>query len=197
MKKRTVKLISSTRLISKYGSFRLYLFREITGKKQHIALAKGRIKKAKDLNVRIHSRCITGDTLGSIECDCRNQMVKALKFINKKGRGLFVYLDQEGRDIGLENKIKALHLQEKGLDTVEANEKLGLPADKRDYQAAAEIIKYFKPYTVVLMTNNPKKVSDLSSSGVRVAERKPIRVKSTKYTKKYLDTKKKKLGHIL
>lgn len=147
--------------------------------------------------VRVHSRCTTGDIFHSLRCDCGEQLEKALKMIKKEGSGIIIYLDQEGRGIGLVNKIRAYGLQERGLDTVEANHQLGFEGDSRNYEAAAEILKKFGIRRIKLITNNPKKIEGLKINGVEIVERVPLVIKPNKYNEKYLKTKKEKMGHLL
>lgn len=181
---------------SRFGKFIIHAFREED--KTHVALVRcSSHKHPKAVPVRIHSRCLTGDTLTSLRCDCRNQLEGALKYLEKKRCGVFIYLDQEGRGIGLGNKIKAYALQDKGLDTVEANVHLGFDEDIRDYAAAAEILKYFGINKIALLTNNPKKIEDLEKNGIEIAKRIPLVMKPTKYNRRYLKTKKEKMRHII
>lgn len=178
---------------TRFGKFRIYSFRE--GSKEHLALAMGLDDKVP--LVRIHSKCLTGDTFCSLRCDCRQQLEAALNEIAKKGCGMLIYLDQEGRGIGLSNKIKAYALQDEGMDTVEANKKLGFKPDERHYQAVAEILKHFKIKKIALLTNNPQKIKELEDAGITVAERIPLITEPTEYNGDYLKTKKNKLGHQL
>jgi GTP cyclohydrolase II len=181
---------------SRYGKFIIHAFKE--GEKIHIALVRcGSHRRPKAVPVRIHSRCLTGDALTSLRCDCRNQLEGALKYLEKKRCGVFIYLDQEGRGIGLDNKIKAYALQDKGLDTVEANVHLGFDEDIRNYGVAAEILEYFGIKTVALLTNNPKKIEGLAEHGIEIVKRVPLVMKPTKYNRKYLKTKKEKMKQWL
>jgi GTP cyclohydrolase II len=145
----------------------------------------------------VHSRCLTGDTLTSKRCDCRDQLEAAMAYIEKKKCGILIYLDQEGRGIGLANKIKAYSLQDGGMDTVQANVHLGFGEDQRDYSAAADILKHFGITKISLMTNNPAKIKDLERHGITVSKRIPLKTGTNRYNKKYMETKKKKMNHIL
>lgn len=194
--KMTLSLVANAFFPSEFGKFRIYAFTNGDGK-EHIALVCGKIEKNSSVLVRIHSKCLTGDTLASLRCDCRNQLKAALKMISKAGNGILLYLDQEGRGIGLANKIKSYSLQDKGMDTVEANIHLGFPDDLRDYSEAAEILRLLGAIEVRLITNNPKKTGGLVSCGIKIAERIPLVTKPNRFNKKYIETKRDKMNHML
>jgi len=181
-------------LPTEYGDFTAVVY-ECTKGLHHIALIKGDIKD-KDVLVRVHSECLTGDVFHSTRCDCKNQLDKALKKISEQD-GVLLYLRQEGRGIGLLNKIKAYSLQDEGMDTVEANEKLGFKADARDYTVGVQILADLGIKRIKLMTNNPKKIEGLEKYGLKIIERIPLIIKPTTTNKKYLEAKKEKLGHDL
>jgi 3,4-dihydroxy 2-butanone 4-phosphate synthase/GTP cyclohydrolase II len=180
-----------------YGIFRLRLYRSTLDGQHHVALVKGRISPGKPALVRVHSECLTGDVFGSRRCDCGNQLHRAMKCISDSGTGVLVYMRQEGRGVGLAAKIKAYKLQESGLDTVEANEKLGFPMDLREYGLGAQILSDIGVHKMRLLTNNPRKVVGLEGYGLEIVEQIPIRVAANRHNKKYLRTKKEKMGHLL
>ncbi len=184
-------------LPTEYGEFRLHLYENKVDKKEHIALTKGDIANGEPVLVRVHSECFTGDTLGSMRCDCQDQLHAAMMMVEKEGRGVVVYMRQEGRGIGLANKLRAYKLQEEGADTVEANERLGFKADLRDYGLGAQLLADLGVKKMRLMTNNPKKVVGLSSYGLEIVDRVPIEIPANLKNAGYLETKRQKLGHIL
>jgi 3,4-dihydroxy 2-butanone 4-phosphate synthase/GTP cyclohydrolase II len=200
-RKRTENLISSvesTPLPTKFGDFQLFIFRSELLKQEHVAIVKGTLAdlKAAPPLVRIHSECFTGDILGSYRCDCGDQLAASLKLLDEERSGLVVYLRQEGRGIGLFNKVLAYQLQDQGLDTAEANLHLGLPVDSRDYAMAAQILRYFEIDRPRLLTNNPRKLEALERLGFAV-EREPLEISANQRNSQYLFTKKVKLGHLL
>jgi len=196
-KEKLVEELSDINLPTAYGNFSLKLFEDKVNGDHHLAIMKGEWKDGDDVLVRVHSQCLTGDILKSLRCDCGEQLDAALKKIDNEGRGLVVYLRQEGRGIGLKNKILAYKLQEEGYDTVEANEKLGFPPDLREYGIGAQIIKECGITKMRLMTNNPKKIIGLEGYGLEVVGRESLDISPNKNNKKYLKTKKDKLGHFI
>jgi 3,4-dihydroxy 2-butanone 4-phosphate synthase/GTP cyclohydrolase II len=180
-----------------FGDFKLHLYRSLVDGQHHTALVLGKPRGKKNVLVRVHSECLTGDVFGSLRCDCGQQLHDALKRIAAEGQGVLIYMRQEGRGIGYANKIHAYALQEKGLDTVEANEKLGFKADLREYGIGAQILVDLGLHSIRLLTNNPKKVVGLEGFGLEIAEQVPLRAKPTPHNARYLETKKKKLGHVL
>lgn len=191
-----VEKVAEAGLPTIYGNFRIIAFRSNVDGEDHIALVKGNVVGKRDVLVRVHSECFTGDTLGSLRCDCGGQLHKALKRIEKEGLGVVLYLKQEGRGIGLGEKIKAYALQDRGMDTVEANKALGYEDDLREYGTGAQILRDLGLTTIRLMTNNPRKIVGLEGYGLKVTKRVPIHVPTSKYDKAYMEAKRKKLGHL-
>ncbi len=199
-RRRKEKLVvreQTVKLPTDYGPFDLHLYRNVTDGSHHLALVKGKVKGNQPVLVRVHSECLTGDVFASRRCDCGNQLHDALRRIGQEKKGVLVYMRQEGRGIGLPAKIKAYRLQERGLDTVEANRKLGYPADLREYGIGAQILADLGVRRMRLLTNNPKKVVGLGGYGLELVDQVPIRSKANPHNRKYLATKKKKLGHRL
>jgi 3,4-dihydroxy 2-butanone 4-phosphate synthase/GTP cyclohydrolase II len=195
---RLVNKIEEADLPTKFGHFKVMIFEDSIHKEHHIALVKGEIKKGEPTLVRAHSQCLTGDTFGSARCDCGEQLQRSMEMINEEGKGVILYiLNHEGRGIGFANKIKAYAIQEQGLDTVEANRKLGFKADQRDYGIGAQVLVFLGVNKLRLITNNPRKFIGLSGYGLEIVERVPIEIPPNKVNLKYLKTKKEKMGHIL
>ncbi len=192
----SVKIESCTNLPTEFGVLKLYAFSFASDNSVHLALVKGEVK-GKEVLARVHSMCITGEIFHSLKCDCGQQLDLAFEKIDDAGAGIIVYLSQEGRGIGIVEKIKAYRLQEKGLDTVEANTALGHNVDLRDFSVAAEMLKKLGVKKVKLMTNNPEKIRQLEKNGITVSERIPLKVNATAYSRNYFKTKKTKLGHLL
>jgi 3,4-dihydroxy 2-butanone 4-phosphate synthase/GTP cyclohydrolase II len=197
VREKLVELEQVVKLPTDYGEFDLHLYRSKLDGTHHLALVKGTIDKTRPTLVRVHSECLTGDVFGSRRCDCGNQLHAALRQISEEGNGVLVYMRQEGRGIGLAAKIHAYKLQEEGLDTVEANAKLGFPSDLRDYGLGAQILFDLGVRTFRFLTNNPKKVVGLEGYGMQMVEQVPIRCEANPHNAKYLETKKVKLGHTL
>lgn len=199
-RKREEKLVKNevnVKLPTIFGDFNISAYTDEIEEKEYIALIKGNVEQKENVSVRLHSECLTGDVFGSKRCDCREQLHRALKELEEKGEGVLIYLRQEGRGIGIINKLKAYSLQDQGFDTVEANHKLGFEDDLRDYAVAAQIIKDLEIKSVSLKTNNPKKIEGLLKYGVNVVNRENIEIIANELDKKYLKTKKEKMGHIL
>jgi 3,4-dihydroxy 2-butanone 4-phosphate synthase/GTP cyclohydrolase II len=192
-----VNEVAEVDLPTEFGDFRLHLYRSDLDNYHHLALVKGDITGKSDVLVRVHSQCLTGDVFGSCRCDCGSQLHAAMRMIDREGTGVVLYMRQEGRGIGLVNKIKAYHLQDHGRDTVEANEDLGFKADLRDYGIGAQILADLGLHSIRLLTNNPKKVVGLKGYGLEITQRLPIEMIPNGHNRRYLETKRDKLGHIL
>ena len=192
-----VERVASAQLPTEFGRFTAHVYSVPSQNREHMALVMGKVSPERPMLVRVHSQCLTGDTLQSIRCDCREQLHSAMRQISEKGEGVLLYLSQEGRGIGLTNKIRAYALQDKGLDTVEANEKLGLPADMRDYSVGAQILADLGVRKMHLLTNNPKKISGIERYGLRILRRVPLETIPHRNNQEYLKVKKDKLGHLL
>jgi 3,4-dihydroxy 2-butanone 4-phosphate synthase/GTP cyclohydrolase II len=196
-REKLVRKITTTKLPTKYGFFELHLYESLTDGKVHVALVKGKIDDGELVLVRVHSECLTGDVFGSFRCDCGEQLHSAMKMIEREGKGVLLYMRQEGRGIGLVNKIKAYRLQDEGKDTVEANEMLGFKPDLRDYGIGAQILVDLGVRKMRLLTNNPKKIVGLAGYGLEVVERVPIEIEPNEVNINYLRTKRDKLGHLI
>ena len=194
---RMVKRLVSSQMPTATGNFQLHLYEDSILNEHHVALVKGNVDGSKNIPVRVHSSCFTGDVLHSLRCDCGEQLKKALEYIEKNGKGVVLYMHQEGRGIGLMNKLHAYNLQSKGLDTVQANIKLGFKPDLRDYGIGAQILSDLGLSSIHLITNNPRKIVGLEGYGLKITKRIPLIIKSNPKNDRYLKTKKKKLGHYL
>ena len=192
-----VRCVASAKLPTDYGEFDIRVFKNAFSSETHVALVRGEIGGGENVLTRVHSACLTGDLFHSARCDCGRQLHSAMQQIVEEGRGVLLYLDQEGRGIGLVHKIRAYSLQDQGIDTVEANERLGFPADIRDYRAGLQILRHLGVKTTRLLSNNPKKLAGVTGEGLSVSERLPIEISPTALTERYLRTKKEKLGHLL
>ncbi|HRH46131.1 MAG TPA: GTP cyclohydrolase II [Pyrinomonadaceae bacterium] len=193
----TVKKVAVANLPTQIGDFKIAGYRSLTSSEEFVVLYKGELKSDTPTLVRIHSQCLTGDVFGSIKCDCGPQLHKAMELIENEGLGAIVYQQQEGRGIGIINKIRAYALQDEGADTVEANEKLGFVVDAREYQQCAEILFDLGLCQVKVMSNNPEKIQALEAAGLKVIERIPLEVEAKEPAAHYMKTKKEKLGHLL
>lgn len=192
-----VKCVAKTKLPTKYGNFQACAYINLLNGEHHVALVKGDISDGNDVFVRVHSECLTGDAFGSLRCDCGEQLEDAMRFIDEKGRGVVLYMRQEGRGIGLVNKLRAYELQDEGLDTLDANLALGFQGDEREYYIGAQILADLGIHTIKLLTNNPDKIYQLEDFGLEIVERVPIQAEPTDYDRAYLETKRTRMGHIL
>lgn len=196
-REKLVKRVVSAVLPTEFGDFSIYVYQSETDRKDHLALVKGTITPDEPVMVRVHSECLTGDVFGSMRCDCGDQLHAAMLQVEKAGQGVILYMRQEGRGIGLVNKLKAYNLQDEGMDTVEANEKLGFKPDLRDYGIGAQILRDIGVGKIRLLTNNPKKVVGLHGYGLKIVDRVSIEIPITKQNERYLQAKRDKLGHLL
>jgi len=193
----SARVVAMAELPTRFGNFHIIAFENNRDGKEHVAITKGAVIGATDVPVRLHSECLTGDALGSLRCDCRDQLEAALKTIGQMEMGMVLYLRQEGRGIGLTNKIRAYSLQDEGLDTVEANHALGFRDDERDYAVAAQMLRALKIDSVQLMTNNPRKIAQLKQYGIQVSDRIPHVMQPNEHNRFYLETKAAKSGHMI
>ncbi len=192
----TVERYAESRLPSRFGPFQIIVYRELDGDKEHLAMVVGEVEGAEDLLVRVHSECLTGEVFHSLRCDCRDQLDLALQRIQEAGAGVLLYLRQEGRGIGLGNKIRAYAKQDEGLDTVDANLALGFEDDLRGYHVAADMLRDLGVRSIALMTNNPRKVQGLQNDGIVVSRREPHEAEAHEHNRQYLRTKQDRLGHL-
>lgn len=192
----SVAFVAASRLPTRHGTFMIHAFEDPETDKEHVALVMGDVADGQPVLMRVHSECLTGDGFGSLRCDCGPQLEAAMQNIAKAGRGVILYLRQEGRGIGLLNKIRAYHLQDEGADTVEANEQLGFAPDLREYSMCKDMLAHLAVTQVRLMTNNPRKVAALEAHGIVVTERVPLMTGRNPHNEQYLDTKRGKLGHM-
>ena len=192
-----VKRVAAAKLPTEYGDFNVYAYENQTDKLTHVALVRGEIGDGRDILVRVHSQCLTGDVFHSARCDCGPQLDTAMQRIAAEGRGVLLYLQQEGRGIGLANKIRAYELQDEGFDTVEANERLGFKADQRDYGMGVQILRELGIRSMRLLSNNPRKLVGIEGYGLSISEWLPLEIPASESTRRYLKTKKDKLGHKL
>ena len=192
-----VRAVATAQLPTEFGGFEIHAYDDLTERKTHIALVLGEIGDGKGVLVRIHSSCLTGDVFHSARCDCGPQLHAAMERVSAEGRGVILYLNQEGRGIGLANKIRAYALQDQGYDTVEANERLGFGADQREYGLGVEILRGLGVKSMRMLTNNPRKLAGVENHGMSVSELVPIEIPASESTRRYLRTKKEKLGHLL
>lgn len=192
-----VRIAAFAELPSRFGDFHIVAFTNLRDGKEHAAIVRGEAWFAEDVPVRLHSECLTGDALGSLRCDCRDQLETALKMLGQMDKGILLYLRQEGRGIGLTNKIRAYELQDSGLDTVEANLALGFRDDERDYSIAAHMLESLRVKSIRLITNNPRKINALKGLGINVTGRIPIVIPPNQYNRFYLETKATKSGHLI
>ncbi len=191
-----IELVASADFPTRFGHFTLYGFMDHRNNKEHTAVVKGSVENAEDCPVRAHSECHTGDIWGSLRCDCREQLEASLEYMSDQIRGVVLYLRQEGRGIGLINKIRAYHLQDQGMDTIQANLHLGFPAEARDYWVAAEMLRLLKVSSIALLTNNPDKIVKLKAEGIEITRRIPLVISPNPHNEYYLETKRDHMGHL-